>query len=54
MDRDAVVREAQKQLNEETFQQAVDAEKELIRIKRRNRRWWHAFIPFTFKIERRK
>jgi hypothetical protein len=47
----AVRFEAQRQLVKEKFEAAVASEKVKIRTARP---WWHAVIPFTIRIERRK
>lgn len=45
--------EAVEEINAELRAEAVaEAKARLLDIMRR-RRWWHAFVPFTVKIERR-
>lgn len=48
-----VLVEAHKEFEEELFRQQVEIYKEDLRSKWRTKQWWHRFIPFTIKIERR-
>lgn len=41
---------ALRELHEEKFRAAVDAKKQELQ----REKWWHRWVPFTIKIERRK
>jgi hypothetical protein len=50
MDADQIKAEAMKELAEEKFRQAVEAEKERLR---KYRPMWHRLFPWEIKIKRR-
>lgn len=45
--------QARKELAQEHYREEVEAAKQRIRDRINQRRWWHRFIPFTIRIERR-
>lgn len=45
-----VVQQARAEVAEENFRQAVDE----MKVRMRRVKWWHKFVPFVIRIERRK